>query len=55
LDLLAPERLRRQGFFDVNRVSAVLDEHMRGHNRGYWLWNVLMAQAWHDRWMKTVG
>jgi asparagine synthase (glutamine-hydrolysing) len=19
-------------------------------NHGYWLWNVLMAQAWHDEW-----
>jgi asparagine synthase (glutamine-hydrolysing) len=52
-DLLAPDRLRRQGLFDVNRVSAALDEHRRGHNRGYWLWNVLMAQAWHDRWVKA--
>ncbi len=52
-DLLAPDRLRRQGLFDVSRVSAVLDEHRRGHNRGYWLWNVLMAQAWHDRWVKA--
>lgn len=52
-DLLAPQRLRRQGLFDVSRVSAVFHEHMRGRNRGYWLWNVLMAQAWHDRWVKA--
>lgn len=52
-DLLAPDRLRRQGLFDANRVSAALDEHSRGRNRGYWLWNVLMAQAWHDRWVKA--
>ena len=50
-DLLAPDRLRRQGLFNAARVGEKLDEHMSGRrNHGYWLWNVLMAQAWHDRW-----
>jgi len=22
-------------------------------NHGYWLWNVLMAQAWHDKWCRS--
>jgi asparagine synthase (glutamine-hydrolysing) len=49
-DLLAPERLRRQGLFNAGRVERLLGEHMSGRrNHGYWLWNVLMAQAWHDR------
>jgi asparagine synthase (glutamine-hydrolysing) len=26
-------------------------EHMSGRrNHGYWLWNVLMAEAWYDQW-----
>lgn len=50
-DLLAPERLRRQGLFNAGRVELMLGEHMSGRrNYGYWLWNVLMAQAWHDEW-----
>jgi asparagine synthase (glutamine-hydrolysing) len=50
-DLLAPVRLRRQGLFNDKRVAQMLGEHMSGHrNHGYWLWNVLMAQAWRDEW-----
>ena len=50
-DLLSPERLQRQGLFNARRVADKLAEHMSGsRNHGYWLWNVLMAQAWHDLW-----
>jgi asparagine synthase (glutamine-hydrolysing) len=50
-DLLAPDRLRRQGLFHAERVGEVLVEHMSGRrSHGYWLWNALMAQAWHDEW-----
>lgn len=50
-DLLAPARLRQQGLFDTARVGLMLHQHMSGRrNNGYWLWNVLMAQAWHDEW-----
>jgi asparagine synthase (glutamine-hydrolysing) len=48
-DLLSPDRLQRQGLFDSGRVEKKLGEHMSArHNHGYWLWNVLMAQAWYD-------
>jgi asparagine synthase (glutamine-hydrolysing) len=50
-DLLSPERLRRQGLFNIEPIESRLGEHLNGrHNHGYWLWNVLMAQAWHDQW-----
>jgi asparagine synthase (glutamine-hydrolysing) len=50
-DLLSPARLARQGLFKPNRVARMLDEHMsRRQNHAYWLWNVLMAEAWHDAW-----
>jgi asparagine synthase (glutamine-hydrolysing) len=50
-DLLSTDRLRRQGLFNAKRVEERLGEHMSGRrNHGYWLWNVLMAQAWHDEW-----
>jgi asparagine synthase (glutamine-hydrolysing) len=50
-DLLAPERLKRQGWFDPRRIETAWTEHQSGrHNHGHLLWNVLMAQAWSDRW-----
>jgi asparagine synthase (glutamine-hydrolysing) len=50
-DLLSPARLRAQNLFNVGRVAGRMAEHMSGRrNHGYWLWNVLMAQAWHDEW-----
>jgi asparagine synthase (glutamine-hydrolysing) len=51
LDLLSPARLHSQGLFDADVVEGRVREHMRGtRNHGHWLWNVLMAQAWLDRW-----
>jgi len=53
-DLVSPDRLQRQGLFNAQRVGEKLAQHMSGrHNHGYWLWNVLMAQAWHDRWCRS--
>jgi asparagine synthase (glutamine-hydrolysing) len=55
-DLLAPARLRRQGLFNAERVELMLGQHMSGRrNHGYWLWNVLMAQAWHDEWCAKLN
>lgn len=52
-DLLAPERLGRQGWFDIKRVGHVWAEHQSGaRNHGSFLWNVLMVQAWADRWQE---
>jgi len=49
--LLAPERLKRQGWFDAARVGRAWTEHEEGRrDNGSWLWNVLMVQAWADRW-----
>ncbi|WP_316213652.1 MULTISPECIES: asparagine synthase (glutamine-hydrolyzing) [unclassified Bradyrhizobium] len=51
-DLLSPARLQRQGLFEPKRVSRMFGEHLSGrHNHAYWLWNVLMAEAWHDAWV----
>ena len=50
-DLLAPDRLKRQGLFEPALVATRLKEHLGGrHDHSYWLWNVLMAQSWLDRW-----
>jgi len=54
-DLLSPARLARQGLFDTSRVSHMWSEHLsRSRNHGSWLWNVLMAQAWADRWYRSA-
>jgi len=46
-DLLAPERLRREGFLDAPTVTRTWEEHQSGaRNWHYQLWNVLMFQAW---------
>jgi asparagine synthase (glutamine-hydrolysing) len=46
-DLVAPEALRRDGFFDADAVTKRLNEHRSGNwDRGYHLWTVAMFQAW---------
>jgi asparagine synthase (glutamine-hydrolysing) len=51
LDLLSPARLQPQNLFKVQLVEERVREHMSSaRNHGYWLWNVLMVQAWHDAW-----
>lgn len=51
--LLDESRLRREGYLDPGPVREKWREHLSGRrNRQYWLWNVLMFQAWlsaHDR------
>jgi asparagine synthase (glutamine-hydrolysing) len=50
-DLLSPARLQMQNLFDASLVERRVQEHMNATcNHGYWLWNVLMAQAWYDAW-----
>jgi asparagine synthase (glutamine-hydrolysing) len=48
--LLDPSRLRREGYLDVAQVRRCWDAHQAGVARnGYYLWDVLMFQAWLDR------
>ncbi len=49
--LLDDRRLGQEGFFDVRLVREKWLEHLSGrHNWHYLLWNVLMFQAWKERW-----
>jgi asparagine synthase (glutamine-hydrolysing) len=51
-DLLAEDRLNRQGLFDSRAVQQKWHEHLEGRvSWQYLLWPVLMFQAWHDRWI----
>ncbi len=48
--LLDAARLRREGFLDVAQVRRCWDAHQAGVARnGYYLWDVLMFQAWLER------
>ena len=49
--MLDESRLRREGYFDSGQVRQRWEEHLSGRrNWQYWLWNVLMFQAWQERW-----
>lgn len=46
-ELLSEQRLRAEGFFDVDRVRTVWQRHLSGEqNNQYLLWGVLMFQSW---------
>ena len=50
-DLLDEGKLRRQGFFNPEPIVRKWREHLSGRrNWQHWLWNVLMFQAWLERW-----
>ncbi len=45
--LLDGERIRREGYLDPVPIRQRWEEHLSGRrNWQYWLWNVLMFQAW---------
>jgi asparagine synthase (glutamine-hydrolysing) len=50
-NLLSEKRLADSGFFDVQLVRRHWKEHLTGHrNWQYLLWDVLMFEAWRERW-----
>ena len=52
-ETLAPDRLRRHGYFDEAFVAAVLKEHFDGsHNHRQLLWPLIIFQNWYDRYLR---
>ncbi len=53
LDLLSPERLRRQNLFNPAAVQTLVDEHLQGkRNHRKPLWNLLSFQRFADQHMR---
>lgn len=53
--LLAPERLRRQGWVSDVYVGRLLEEHARGRaNHARALWTLIVLQRWLERWAPEV-
>lgn len=51
-NLLNTSRLRQEGYIDADQVQYKWQEHLSGRrNWQYWLWNILMFQAWQERWL----
>jgi asparagine synthase (glutamine-hydrolysing) len=50
-ELLSEDRLRREGFFHPEPIREKWSEHLSGkRNWQYHLWDILMFQAWKDKW-----
>ena len=55
-NLLAPDKTGAEGLLDPKAVSALWQAHRRGEgNAARALWNILMLQAWRERWKDSLG
>ncbi|MGE4290644.1 MAG: asparagine synthase (glutamine-hydrolyzing) [Desulfovibrio sp.] len=53
--LLGETRLRQQGYLNAGMVRRMWNEYLTGQaNWHYYLWDVLMFQAWLERWEKSA-
>ncbi|WP_320173922.1 asparagine synthase (glutamine-hydrolyzing) [Maridesulfovibrio sp.] len=50
-ELLAPDRLDREGYFNTSQVRLAWNEHLTGiKDNQYKIWSVLMFQSWYEHW-----
>lgn len=50
-ELLAPERLEREGILRSAPIRAAWDDFQRGNPNALGIWTVIMFQAWKERWL----
>lgn len=51
-DLLDEKKIKEDGILNPEPVKRIWKEHLsRKRNWQYLVWDVLMFQAWKDRWM----
>lgn len=51
LDLLAPDRLKRQGLLDPATVGQLIQDHLEGRrDQRKPIWTLLMLQLWEENW-----
>ncbi len=49
VDILSPDKIRREGFFRVNYIQRLMDEHLKGkENHSHRLWALMMFEWWYD-------
>lgn len=49
-ELLAEERIKREGYFDSRKIRSAWSQHQNGtYDRSLHLWNILMFQSWLDK------
>jgi asparagine synthase (glutamine-hydrolysing) len=54
--LLDSDRLRDEGFLHADAVRSKWQEHVSGQREWhYWLWDVLMFQAWLENWSQSAA
>ncbi len=50
-ELLDHKKIQDQGFFNAEIIQIIWDNHINGHgHHDEALWNILMFQAWYQRW-----
>jgi asparagine synthase (glutamine-hydrolysing) len=54
-DVLAPENLKKHGYFNASYIQKILDEHMSGaHNHRQLLWPLIIFQHWYDEYIARI-
>ena len=49
LDILSPDKIRREGFFQVEYINRLVEEHLKGkENHSHRLWALMMFEWWYD-------
>jgi len=52
LDVLAPQKLRRDGFFNADYVQSLVQEHLKGiENHSHRLWALMVFGIWRDSYL----